>query len=451
MVTKITMPTAIKRALNYNEQKVKEGNAECLYAHRFLKEADRLNFYDKLLRFENLIALNQRATTNTVHISLNFGPDEKIEKEKLIEIASVYMEKIGFNDQPYLVYRHTDAGHPHIHIISTNIRQDGKRISLHNIGRKESTKARREIEVKFNLVKAEDQKKRTPIEIQPAQHQIKAGHPTPESGTKPAIAQKLRYGKAPTKRAITHVLDAILPHYKYASLHELNAVLRLYNLKADRGKEDGIIYRKKGLLYRVLDDNGNYIGVPIKASSIYNRPTLNFLEQRFEVNERLKAPFKKQIKAKLDWILIRHLDTLQRFKEALEKENISLSIRENEKGVVYGLTYIDHSSKTVFNGSDIGKRYSANGILENLSKPFRLEQPVKSLKAKRRSDVAKEPHLPTARAQHQDKRPDVNQLQQPKTQTILSRTWELLATPEVNHEYIPFELRKSKKKKRKTK
>ena len=135
MVAKITMPTAIKRALNYNEQKVKEGNAECLYAHRFLKEADRLNFYDKLLRFENLIALNQRAATNTVHISLNFGPDEKIEKEKLIEIASVYMEKIGFNDQPYLVYRHTDAGHPHIHIISTNIRQDGKRISLHNIGR----------------------------------------------------------------------------------------------------------------------------------------------------------------------------------------------------------------------------------------------------------------------------------------------------------------------------
>ncbi|MGI8583448.1 MAG: relaxase/mobilization nuclease domain-containing protein [Chitinophagaceae bacterium] len=39
------------------------------------------------------------------------------------------MDKIGFAEQPYLVYQHLDAGHPHIHIVTTNIQQSGKRIS----------------------------------------------------------------------------------------------------------------------------------------------------------------------------------------------------------------------------------------------------------------------------------------------------------------------------------
>ncbi len=75
------------------------------------------------------------------------------------------------------------------------------------------------------------------------------------------------------------MLYAVLQNYKYASLTELNAVLKLYNLNADRGKEGGIIFLKRGLVYRVLDEKGNKIGVPIKASSIYSKPTLYFLEK----------------------------------------------------------------------------------------------------------------------------------------------------------------------------
>ena len=108
---------------------MKEGKAECIYAHHFLKEAEQLNFYEKLGRFQSLIDLNKRATTNTVHISLNFGVEEKIGQEKLAEIASAYMEKIGFGGQPYLVYQHLDAGHPHIHFVST-VDMEGKTFSL---------------------------------------------------------------------------------------------------------------------------------------------------------------------------------------------------------------------------------------------------------------------------------------------------------------------------------
>jgi len=65
------------------------------------------------------------------------------------------MQKIGFGEQPYLVYQHFDAGHPHIHIVSVKVRADGSRIDTQNIGRNQSEKARKEIEIAHDLVRAE--------------------------------------------------------------------------------------------------------------------------------------------------------------------------------------------------------------------------------------------------------------------------------------------------------
>ncbi len=415
MVAKITIPGSIKRALNYNEQKMKEGKAECIYAHNFLKEAYQLNFYEKLRRFEELISLNKRATTNTVHISLNFGLNEKIEKEKLIEIASVYMQKIGFGDQPYLVYQHLDAGHPHIHIVTTNIQNNGKRISIHNLGKNESSKARKEIEITFKLVKAEDQKKQKSEEI------------------KPLSVQRINYGKSPTKRGIVNVLDSVLPKYKYSSLAELNAVLKLYNLVADRGKEQGIVFRKRGLVYRILDEKGNKIGVPIKASSIYNKPTLDYLEKKFKENEQGKQEFKKNLKTSVDWIMVKPPKSLQAFKQSLEKERINLLIRQNDKGIIYGLTYIDHNTKCVFNGSEIGKDYSAKAILEKLG----ITQSLSSEKKNESRQLNKTESISSDHTIAKEQKQELSDL------------LDVVITPTDQYNYLPYELRKKKRKKRK--
>lgn len=413
MVAKITVPNSVKRALNYNEQKLKEGKAECIYANKFLKEASQLNFYEKLSRFEKLIALNKRATTNTVHISLNFGLNEKLEKEKLAEIAYVYMQKIGFGEQPYLVYQHHDAGHPHIHIVTTNIQQNGKRISLHNLGRNESAKARKEIEIAYKLVKAEDQRKQA-------------------DAINPINVPRVNYGKSPTKRSIVNVLNAVIPHFKYASLAELNAVLKMYNLVADRGKEDGLIYQKKGLVYRVVDEKGNKIGVPIKASSIYNKPTLEFLESKFKENEPRKQLYKKQLKTSLDWILLKPYNGLQSFKQGLDKEKIQLIIRQNEQGVIYGLTYIDMNTKCVFNGSEIGKPYSAKAILEK----FGVTQPI-PLKEKK-NEVA------NTQEQSQKSSEDFDISGRPGLNQIVDH----IISPQEDINYLPYGLKKRRRKRK---
>ena len=130
MVAIIHNSSSLRNALYYNENKVKQKVAELLHSGNYLKDTELLGFSDKINRLQKLAALNQQTKINCVHVSLNFDPYDKLSEEKLKEIADVYMQKIGFADQPYLVYQHHDAGHSHLHVITTNIQANGKRIAL---------------------------------------------------------------------------------------------------------------------------------------------------------------------------------------------------------------------------------------------------------------------------------------------------------------------------------
>src|SRR6266536_1181464 len=418
MVAVIHASSSLNNALNYNEQKVKQGHGECLLAVNYPKDVEELNFYQKLCRLTNQAALNQRAKVKSVHISLNFDPSEKLPATTLKEIASVYMEKIGFGKQPYLVYEHRDAGHPHLHIVTTNIQANGRRIELHNIGRNQSEKARKEIEISFGLVQADRKKMKQAYEL------------------KPVNAQKIQYGKSETRRAITNVLDAVLNNYKYTSLHELNAVLKLYNLMADRGSEDSRTYQKHGLVYRVLDSEGNKTSVPIKASLIYSNPTLKFLESKFQQNESAKQPHKQRIKNVIDWTLLKTKNiSMQNLKEKLEKERIHVAIRQNKEGIIYGITYVDHQTKCVFNGSDLGMQYSAKGVMERCNINPSLEQIQNVAFRKHRSKPISKKQYNSDTTHHSDK-------------AETSKVVDALITPIATNNYVPYQLKRSKKKKK---
>lgn len=360
MVAKVISGKDIQGALNYNEQKVVQGNALCILAHLFKDEVAQLNFYGKLNRFADLNERNKRTKTNTLHISLNFDPSEKLSVEKLSLIASTYMNKIGFGDQPYLVYEHKDAAHPHVHILTTLIEENGKRIPIHYLGKNQSEKARKEIELEFGLVQAESKKK----------EQSEFVHPVD--------IKKAIYGKSETRRSIVNVVLTVTRSYKYTSLSELNAVLQQFNMTADRGTERSKMFEKKGLLYSLINEKGNRIGIPIKASSIPGKPTLAFLEKQFKLNEMLRLPMKEQMKKLIDKAMESPVvRTKEQFKSALEKKEITVLFRTNTEGRTFGVTFVDNQVRVVFNGSDLGKPYSANAILEKLSikedmiKPYR--------------------------------------------------------------------------------
>ncbi|HTN06515.1 hypothetical protein [Agriterribacter sp.] len=48
------------------------------------------------------------------------------------------------------------------------------------------------------------------------------------------------------------------------------------------------------------------------------------------------------------------------FKKELLDQGINTVVRRSDEGRLYGMTFIDHESKTVWNGSQLGKNLSAN-------------------------------------------------------------------------------------------
>jgi hypothetical protein len=365
MVGKISIGKSLIGVLNYNENKVKEGHAVCLDAVGYGREANELSFYEKLNRMQRLTDLNPKAKTNALHISLNFDPSEKPSDDLLRAIAASYMEKIGFGEQPYLVYRHTDAGHDHIHIMTTNIQKDGNRLDLHNIGMNRSGPATRELEIEFGLVKAEEQKQSAPYILKPL--------------------EKVNYGKSETKRVASNTVNAVIGSYAFTSLPEFNAVLRQFNLLADAGAKGTRMQENKGLLYYITDDKGNKKSVGIKASSIYGKPTIKELEKRFIKNAETRKAYQKAVKEKLDHVLsdpaiVSKADLIK----ALHGQQVYTLLRMNEQGTMYGATFVDNEHKVVFNGSSLGKAYSANALNERFQENQRLTHPTRARSLKQR-------------------------------------------------------------------
>jgi len=433
MIAVIKTGSSLHRALNYNEQKVKAGVAECILAANYPKDLELLTLSNKLNRLLNQAALNENVTRNSVHISLNFDPSENLSHDQLREIAGTYMQKIGFGDQPYLVYQHHDAGHPHIHLVSVKVRADGSRIDTQNIGRNQSEKARREVEQSFGLVKAEDSKRRQNYEL------------------KPVAVQKVQYGRSQTKRAITNVLNAVLQTYKYTSIPELNAVLRQYNVTADAGSENSRVRQHHGLLYRILDESGNNVGVPIKASDFYSKPTLKYLAERFQQNEVARQPHKSRVKNAIDLTLLKQAkSSLPNLIKALQKEGIVMVPRTNTNGVVYGITYVDHQTKCVFNGSALGKPYSANGIQQRCSSEELLTSPqiTHPFKKVQISQLDSE-HQNKSDSQKSGKNRVITNDKAANSQSASIGVLETLLKPEQNNDYVPNQWKNSGKKKKK--
>ena len=143
------------------------------------------------------------------------------------------------------------------------------------------------------------------------------------------------------------------------------ALLSLYNIGIEevRGERNGTPYR--GLLYTLLDENGDKaVAAPLKSSLFGKEVGYDGLERHMERNaERFgKDDTRRQIRGRVDKAL-RGEPTEEELRERLRGARVDLYIRRNENGRIVGVTFIDHETRTVVNGSRLGKAYSANAFM----------------------------------------------------------------------------------------
>ncbi|MDE6696370.1 MAG: relaxase/mobilization nuclease domain-containing protein, partial [Muribaculaceae bacterium] len=100
-----------------------------------LKDVSDLEGRESIIAsFEDNRALIPRLKNPVGHISLNFHADDKdkINDEKMVEIARKYMERMGIVDTPYIVVQHLDKDYPHCHIVFSRINNHAETISDKN-------------------------------------------------------------------------------------------------------------------------------------------------------------------------------------------------------------------------------------------------------------------------------------------------------------------------------
>jgi hypothetical protein len=338
-------PLNMRVVLRYHERKVAAGKAGCIYAGNFLKEAEQLTKKEKLRRFIDLMKLNTGVERNTLHLIVNFHPGDRLTKDLLIRISKDCMKELGFGRQPFLVYRHFDTSQPHIHIVSTNIRPDGSRIRMNGIfiRHREIFKA---LTSKYGLIE-----------------------PAPRAMRRSQAPAALKSGVDPSFSAISDALRYILEQYRYRSVDELNAILRLYNIRAETGLPGSRLRQYNGILYRMLNEKGKPCAKPIKASRFWFKPTLKNLTAKFEQNQTLDPSGISRIRRVLQPLITHSPQDPAATAETLRLGQISLS----ELGP--DIYVIDLEGRVVVNAHELGPNITPEHHPRNPSKPDQTKKP----------------------------------------------------------------------------
>jgi len=144
MMAKIVQGNNFAAAINYIFNR-KEAS---ILATKGVRQNDK----ESLIRSFEIQAKINPIAKPVAHISLDFSAQDKdkLTDEKMIEIASEYMKRMGYENTQLLMVRHSDREHPHVHLILNRIDFDGKRISDQN-ERIRSTKICRELTLKHDL------------------------------------------------------------------------------------------------------------------------------------------------------------------------------------------------------------------------------------------------------------------------------------------------------------
>jgi hypothetical protein len=164
-------------------------------------------------------------------------------------------------------------------------------------------------------------------------------------------------------------------------------------------------HKYTGLVYSALDADGNRVGKPLKSFLFGKSYGIEALEQTMKKSgEEIKTD--KQA-AKTKTLVSASLNASRNggeFQADLQGKGIDLVLRYGNGGRLFGVTFIDHNSRTVLNGSALGKEFSANAIGVRFADftTGENQQPVLSIPTKESLHLSQEDKHPTTAKGYSD-------------------------------------------------
>lgn len=176
------------------------------------------------------------------HVSISLSPDDRtLTNQEFTDIAKAYLDRMDFGDAPYLVYRHSDTEHSHIHVVASRIRQDGSVVSdKQDYARSETIM--RELEAEYRLKKV-----------------IPSTQAARKSQTRKEI-QLTKKGATPMKKQISDLLDEAInnSHDITDFLTQCEKLGILVCPHIQNGKVRGLIYKFRKAKMKASDLGKKY-------------------------------------------------------------------------------------------------------------------------------------------------------------------------------------------------
>jgi len=234
---------------------------------RYVMEKDRAEILDQSgVRSENstvatkdfnMIRQQNPEVKNAVwHTSVSFAHKDNVGNEQMREIAKDYVHKVGLDNSQYLVVRHHDTSHQHMHIIANRVQYDGNTVN-DSFSKNRTARACDDLEVKYGLTIARDQSKEQERinDKMPIRKEVK-------EGIRSALEESLQKGRS--------------------SWSELNKDLKEKGIelklqKQSTGRINGVSFKKEGLSIK---------GSAVDKSFSYGRLN-NRLEQNRDMGKSL--------------------------------------------------------------------------------------------------------------------------------------------------------------------
>lgn len=139
--------------------------------------------------FGEVRKLRPRLGKAVLHVSLAAAPGEQLNEDQWKQVAQRYLHGMGLDNNQYLVTRHTDTAHPHVHLLVNRVRLDG--------GVTSDSHDYRRHEVLMRAIEREFKLKQVRPSIEAQRH----------APTKGEIAEGLRTGMPSTRQRLQQLCD----------------------------------------------------------------------------------------------------------------------------------------------------------------------------------------------------------------------------------------------------
>ncbi|MBN9338379.1 MAG: relaxase, partial [Chryseobacterium sp.] len=175
------------------------------------------------------------------------------------------------------------------------------------------------------------------------------------------IFKPVNYQTGDIKSQIASVVRHLPKYYRFSTMGSYNALLSLFNITAEEVKGERNGQTVNGLVYVALDENGNKASNPFKASLFGKDAGVAQLQKHFEQSkEKMKTTPVRSVLKNTVGLAIHTTSNETDFKKQLTEQGINTVVRRNSEGRIYGMTFIDHESRIVWNGSSLDRNLSAN-------------------------------------------------------------------------------------------